>query len=191
MARRKGRAAATAAAFLAVLLSLFSSPPQGCAGVRENEDVAGRSVIATAEKAAREQVGRSEPKAKGEVVVVSARDLPKGHALTETDVAVARMEKSRIPPGAVRDPKEAIGRSLGRRIGAGVLIQEQMLRAEEEVERGRRVTLAVLAAGLRVTAPGETLTAARVGGRVKAVNLATKRTVEGRLADERTVLLDF
>lgn len=124
-------------------------------------------------------------------VVVSARSLAKGHVVAPGDVYVARMAESRIPPGALRDPGEVVGRALARSVGVNVPIREPMLVDPAEVPKGRRVTLVAEAGPLRVSAPGVTLEAGRIDRAVRVVNLATRRTVTGRLVDGATVRVEF
>jgi len=59
------------------------------------------------------------------------------------------------------------------------------------VKRGRKVTLVAEGGGMRIATHGETRENAYVDDAVKAVNLASKRTVTGILVDENTVRVDF
>jgi|GEM_PF-5338482 len=126
-----------------------------------------------------------------EAVVRSARALAKGHILAGGDLEVVELERAHVPPGALRDAGAAAGRVLGRAVGAGVILREEMLADGSVVKRGRRVTLVAEGATLRIAAPGETLENARIGGPVKAVNLTSRRTVAGRLVDEDTVRVEY
>ncbi len=45
-------------------------------------------------------------------VIVAARDLPARTAITAADLKVAKMEQAYVPPKAVKDPKEVIGKIL-------------------------------------------------------------------------------
>lgn len=55
-------------------------------------------------------------------VVIAVSDLEIGHRLTATDLATTRWPRSLVPPSALRDPQDAIGRTLAiASTAAGVL----------------------------------------------------------------------
>jgi len=139
----------------------------------------GRAVKASAEVAAFEEI------------VVSARPLSKDRPLEEGDVCLARVEVGRVPPGAIRDPRSVEGKSLSRPVGANLPILDRFVGESALVKRGRKVTLLVETAGMRIAASGETRENAYVNSAVKAVNLASKRTVTGILVDENTVRVGY
>jgi flagella basal body P-ring formation protein FlgA len=139
----------------------------------------GRTVEATADVLAFEEI------------VVTARPLSRNHTLAEDDVCLARKEIGRIPPGAVRDVREAVGKVLTRSVGANLPVVSRYLAGSTLVKRGRKVTLLIETGGLRIATLGETRENAYVEDVVKAVNLASKKTVTGILVDENTVRVDF
>lgn len=126
-----------------------------------------------------------------EDVVVSARPLSKERPLKEGDVCLVRMGVEKIPAGAVTDLQAVLGKSSTRRIGANLPIIDRYLAGSPLVKRGGRVTLLVESGGIRITTTGETRDNAYVHSSVRAVNLASRKTVTGILIDENTVRVDF
>jgi len=124
-------------------------------------------------------------------VVASARPLSKERPLKEGDVFLVRMEVEKIPTGAVTDLQAVVGKTLTRQIGANLPIVERYLAASPLVKRGGKVTLLVETGGIRITTTGETRDNAYVHTSVRAVNLASRKTVTGILIDENTVRVDF
>lgn len=124
-------------------------------------------------------------------VVASARPLPKGHLLAEGDVYLMRMEVEQIPAGAATDPQEVVGKTLTRSIGAILPIVDRYLAGSPLVKRGGKVALLFETGGIRITTAGEIRDNAYVHSTVKAVNLASRKTVTGILIDENTVRVDY
>jgi len=109
--------------------------------------LAGTCVLLAASSAlgAKHAAARLPPSA---AVVVAARDLPAGHALTRRDVAVARWPAAIRPAGASGEPASVVGRRL-----AGPV-------REREAITTTRLVGADLAAGL---APGLLATTVALG----------------------------
>ena len=126
-----------------------------------------------------------------EEVVASARPLSRERPLTEGDVCLVRMEVENIPSGAVMDLQAVVGKTLTRQIGANLPIVERYLAASPLVKRGGKVILLVETGGIRITTTGEIRDNAYVNTSVRAVNLASRKTVTGILVDENTVRVDF
>ena len=126
-----------------------------------------------------------------EEVVASARPLSKERPLKEGDVCLVRMEVGNIPAGAVTDLQAVVGKTLTRPIGANLPIVDRYLAGSPLVKRGGKVTLLVETGGIRITTTGEIRDNAYVHTSVRAVNLASRKTVTGILIDENTVRVDF
>jgi flagella basal body P-ring formation protein FlgA len=172
-------------------LSLDAEPPAGTPRrIVVRQGLPGRTVFAMEYPDGRTVTATADVLA-FEEIVVTARPLLKNHLLTEDDVCVARKEIGRIPPGAVRDLHEAIGKVLTRSVGANLPVVSRYLAGSMLVKRGRKVTLLIESGGLRIATLGETRENAYVDDVVKAVNLASKKTVTGILVDENTVRVDF
>lgn len=126
-----------------------------------------------------------------EEVVASARPLSREHALKEEDVCMVRMELENIPTGTVTDLQAVVGKTLTRSIGANLPIVDRYLAGSPLVKRGGKVTLLVETGRIRITTTGEIRDNAYIHSSVRAVNLASRKTVTGILIDENTVRVDY
>ncbi len=124
-------------------------------------------------------------------VVASARPLSKESPLREEDVCLVRMEMGGLPTGVITDLQAVVGKTLTRPIGANLPIVDRYLAGSPLVKRGGKVTLLVETAGVRITTTGEIRDNAYVHSSVRAVNLASRKTVTGILIDENTVRVDY
>ncbi len=172
-------------------LSLDKEPPAGIPSrIVVRNGLPGRTVFAM-EYAGGTVVTATANVVAFEEIVVTARPLGRNRPLAEDDVCLARRELGRIPPGALRDPKAVLGKTLTRAVGANLPVLPRYLAGSTLVPRGRKVTLVAESGGMRIATHGETRENAFVDAAVKAVNLASKRTVTGILVDENTVHVGF
>jgi flagella basal body P-ring formation protein FlgA len=172
-------------------LSLDTEPPAGLPRrIVVRKGLPGRTVFAM-EYGNGTVVTATADVAAFEEIVVTARPLWKDRPLTEDDVCLSRKEVGKIPPGAIRDPKAVAGKTLTRSVGANLPLLSRYLAGSPLVKRGRKVMLVVESGGMRIATQGETRENAYVDDVVRAVNLASMRTVTGVLVDENTVRVDF
>jgi len=172
-------------------LALSADPPAG--GPRRivvERGLPGRTVFAM-EYGAGVTVKATADVAAFEEVVTSARPLSKQRPLKEGDVCLARMEVEKVPAGAVTDLQAVVGKMLTRPIGANLPIVDRYLAGSPLVKRGGKVTLLVETGGIRITTTGEIRDNAYVHTSVRAINLASRKTVTGILIDENTVRVDY
>ena len=126
-----------------------------------------------------------------EEIVVSSRQLSKNRPVSDDDVFLSRVAVGKAPAGAIRDPKDVVGKVVNRGIGQNRPILEQHLAAGSLVKRGKVVTIIAESNGVRVSTMGETNENAYIDDTVKVTNLVSKKTVTGILIDENTVRINF
>lgn len=126
-----------------------------------------------------------------EWVVMTARAFRKGYRIQEGDVYRKLTDAARIPSGAFKSADLVINSLLIRSVTANTPVLSGMITDMPLVKRGQRVTLVIDAPNFRMAAPGELKEGNYVGSYVKAVNLASKKTVIGQLIDENTVKVEF
>ncbi len=126
-----------------------------------------------------------------DLVVMSRRPQTKGYTMKGNDVYVTLMDVNRIPKGAVDNLEKVVGRQLSRSVVANVPLIENMLIDLSSAKKGRRVTLLIESERFAISTIGELKEDGQVGNYVKAVNLASKKVVNGILIDENTVKVDF
>ena len=124
-------------------------------------------------------------------IVMSARAFRKGHNLQKDDVFPKLMDVTRIPKGAIKNAEQMIGKPLTRSIVANAPLVDTMIADMPLVKRGRKVTLVIESPSFIITALGEIKENSAVGNRVRAVNLASKKVINGLLLNENTVKVEF
>jgi len=112
-------------------------------------------------------------------VVVAARAVERGVALTRADLSVEERETSSLPASYMRDPAELSGFTLARPVVAGTVISPALLSADRIIHRGDVVTLVAQAGSMIVRAQGRALADAALRERVRVQNLDSGRQVEG------------
>ncbi|MBB6122767.1 flagella basal body P-ring formation protein FlgA [Sphingobium subterraneum] len=123
-----------------------------------------------------------------------AQDVPVGQAQADVLVRpVARgavlqvedFERRTLPPMAARVALRAVdiaGQEARRALPAGTTVRSGDVGAPLLVRRGDLVTLEVRSGALRISAPGRALGDGASGAAVRAVNLSTSRTLDGRVS---------
>jgi flagella basal body P-ring formation protein FlgA len=97
------------------------------------------------------------------------------------DVEVRRMRVSGLANTYISDPAQLADRHLKAAIAPGTALDINILAADILVRRGQRVTLVAEIAGLEVRAQGEAIADATAAGRVRVLNLDSRRIVEGQV----------
>lgn len=111
-------------------------------------------------------------------VVVLARNVQPGEALTAADVAVAKRSSTSLPYDYLSDSAQAIGLTMRRTQPAGAVLTAAALEQPEVVRRGELVTLTAGDGPIAVKSEGVALEAARLRQRLK-VRSASGRIIEG------------
>mgnify|MGYP005841105581 CR=1 FL=1 len=135
-------------------------------------------VLVNGERAARAwarvEIFRSRP------VLVLTREVRRGDVLSPEDVTV---QSGREGPGALADPREAVGRRAVRRLPAGAPLAARDLEPVPAVKRGDTVRLVARVGGVTATALGKALETAGVGDTLRVENLSSGRSLAGVLRE--------
>lgn len=105
--------------------------------------------------------------------------LQAGHLLQAQDLTVEQTYAENLPPGAVTDEKQWLGRSLTAAVAAGAPLRQQWLRSVNVITAGQTVKLVLEGAGFRIDSEGRALGNAAVGQSVQ-VRVASGQTVSGK-----------
>jgi flagella basal body P-ring formation protein FlgA len=124
-------------------------------------------------------------------VVVVTRDVGPRTILAAADVRIERRPFDRMPPGALREVREAIGKEATRGVAQGEPLTTSAVAAPRAVRRGAVVTLLVEGQGFRVAARGVASEDGAVGDTIRVVNQTSHREMAGRVEDDRTVRIPF
>lgn len=124
-------------------------------------------------------------------VVVAGRNLGRGEVLAADDLTTGRMPVSRLPAGSVTRADPLVGQRLARRVPVGRPVTERMVEVPPVVRRGDRLTLVVRRPGLTVTAMGEAREDGAPNGVIAVTNLSSRRTVQARVVDAHTAMVEY
>ncbi len=105
--------------------------------------------------------------------------LQAGHLLQAEDLTTGQAYAENLPPGAVTDEKQWLGRSLTAAVAAGAPLRQQWLRSVNVVSAGQTVKLVVEGPGFRIDSEGRALGNAAAGQPVQ-VRVTSGQTVSGK-----------
>lgn len=117
--------------------------------------------------------------------VVVVRTLPAHTRISVEDLAFVDAQI----PGALTEVGPAIGQETRITIYAGRPLRAQDIQPPALVERNQIVSLIYLSGGLSIRAEGRALQRGAEGEWVRAMNLASKSTVSGRVAPDGQILV--
>lgn len=120
-------------------------------------------------------------------VLVLTRALDRDSPVTAADVERKVLRVPGLAASYLADTAQLSGRHLKRAATPGTALTVDLLANDILVRRGQRVTLVANAAGLEVRAQGEAIADATQSGRVRVLNLASRRVVEGQVASREIV----
>lgn len=114
-------------------------------------------------------------------VLVLARPIAAGEAISAADVRLEERDTARIAPSAVLDIDAIAGRVPRRSLAAGSVLASTDLVAERTVRRGDEVTLLARTGGIEVRARGKALGEGGVQDVVRVENTQSRRVLSGRI----------
>jgi len=120
-------------------------------------------------------------------VLVTTRALPRNATVTAQDVQLQRRRVPGVVAAYLTSPEQLAGRHLRNAAAPGMALEVEMLSPDVLIRRGQRVTLVASAGSLEVRAQGEAIADAQADGRVRVLNLASRRIVEGRVESRDSV----
>jgi flagella basal body P-ring formation protein FlgA len=123
-------------------------------------------------------------------VVVAARPLSAGRTLTAEDLSLQTQDLTRLPPGVLTDPAQAMGQVLNVGLMPGYPLRQDMLKAPLVIRQGQVVKLIAQGGGFRVTSEGRALTNAAAGQTVQ-VRTSSGQTVTGTARADGSVEVAF
>lgn len=114
-------------------------------------------------------------------VLVLRKAASRGSALTAEDVEPRTLVVPGLADTYIRNTSQLAGRHLRNAVAPGTALSVDLLAADILVKRGQRVMLVVEVGGLEVRAQGEAIGDATPAGRVRVLNLDSRRIVEGQV----------
>lgn len=119
--------------------------------------------------------------------IVATRTIRAQTVIGPDDVTVVAADV----PGALSDPAEALGQEARVAIYAGKPVRLSDLGRPALIERNQVVTLIYMAGGLAISTEGRALARAAEGDVIRAINLASRATVSGRVGPDGAVHVGF
>ena len=110
--------------------------------------------------------------------LVSARPMPAGYVLSDTDVALRNGDLSTLPPTILTDLSQVAGKTVKNGVAAGQPLRSDQLIAPWAVQQGQNVTTVSSGPGFTVSSVGKALTNA-VAGQVVQVRTDSGQVVSG------------
>lgn len=123
-------------------------------------------------------------------IVVAARPLSQGQALTSEDVTIQDADLTQLPAGTLTDPAEAVGKTLTTSVASGYALRIDMLRAPRVIRRGQVVKVVSRGHGFSVTSEGRAMADAGIG-QVVSVRTPSGQVVSGIAKKEGVVEIPF
>lgn len=124
-------------------------------------------------------------------VLVAARPLLRGDAVSAADVEIQTRERATLGPGWIGAVDQLRGRVLNRMVAPGTVLTPAQFSAERLVRRGQAVTLVAVTGGFEVRSQGKALADAGAGERVRVESSSSRRVVEGQVQADGSVAVSL
>jgi flagella basal body P-ring formation protein FlgA len=120
-------------------------------------------------------------------VLVSNRNLPRGHQLSPADVMRKKLDISRLNQGFYDKPKQLKGLVLKRSILRGQQLNPALLAKPRLVQRGQTITILAKTGQVAIRVKGKALMDGRQGELVRIKNTSTNKELRGIVVAEGIV----
>jgi len=124
-------------------------------------------------------------------VPVTRHPIARYQFIQAEDLMLQTMDVTELPANTVLSFEEIAGQRARRNIGPQTVLRTDQFELPPTVKRGDRVLILAESSGLRITTVGEVQNPAKVGERVRVVNLDSNKTLWARVVDDRTVQVEF
>jgi flagella basal body P-ring formation protein FlgA len=124
-------------------------------------------------------------------VVVARRPVPRGATLHSDDLTVEERDLAGVPPGALSELQQAVGKEARSALAADTPLTLQALANPLLVRRGDVVTVVVETPGLRLSVPGQALEAGAAGAAVRVRNRVSQQEISGQVVERGLVLVQY
>jgi flagellar basal body P-ring formation protein FlgA len=124
-------------------------------------------------------------------VLVMRGAAGRSSSLSAADVEVQQRRVPGMATGYLTRIEQLDGRHLKMAVSPGTALSTDLLAADILIKRGQRVTLVASAGGLEVQAQGEAIADATPNGRVRVLNLSSRKIVEGQVESSDRVRMSL
>jgi len=126
-----------------------------------------------------------------EQVVCASRPIPRHAVLSETDIALQRINLSKAPTNLIVHINDAVGSRIKQRLDTGACLRTNMLEIPPLVRKGDRVKLVARGGHLAVSTVGIARKNGAKDDQIPVENITSGKTVTGRVINESTVEVLF
>lgn len=123
-------------------------------------------------------------------VLVTARPLAAGQAVSQGDLLVQQGDLTQLPTGILSDPEQALGKTITVSVPAGQPVRLDMLRAPMVIKQGQAVRLVAKGGGFQVSSEGKALSNAGLGQTV-SVRTLSGQVISGVARENGVVEIPF
>lgn len=120
-------------------------------------------------------------------VLVTAREMPAGASVTESDVRLETFRLSRPASAYIRDAETLRGVALTRETATGTPLTSDMLASVAVVKPGDPVRIEASAGGVKIVVNGEAKAAGRIGDRISVKNIQSGTLLQAYVVDKGLV----
>jgi flagella basal body P-ring formation protein FlgA len=113
-------------------------------------------------------------------VLVTRRAADRSSSLGPDDVELQQRRVPGFAAGYLTDAGQLRNRHLKAPVSPGTALSADMLVTDTLIKRGQRVTLIASTGGFEVRAMGEAVADSNAAGRVRVLNLSSRKIVEGQ-----------
>ena len=124
-------------------------------------------------------------------VVVAAKPMRKHMTITEDDIELCKMDLAHLPADVITDPQAVLGKRARNTISAKTVLRADLIELPPLVKRGDIVVIVAESNGLRVTALGKAKRKGSLGERIPVENFDSKKILNARVLDAKTVSVEF
>jgi flagella basal body P-ring formation protein FlgA len=122
--------------------------------------------------------------------LVAARDLPRGHIISEGDLSESLVPFSHAK-GALKEVSQAVGQTLKVSLRTGSPVRDRDLVQTSLVKKGETVTIIAQSGGLKVTALGQAKQDGALGQTIGVINQDSKKTISAKVIGPGMVEVKF
>lgn len=120
-----------------------------------------------------------------------SREMQSGEIIQQSDLVLMRIPQSKLGKDFIRNPLDAVGCKLKRKIKANLALRNAWLWSPPLVKRGERVQMTFRRGGIFLSAEGEALGNGRRGDMIKVRNSRSKKILSGRVIGRNQVEMEF
>ena len=122
-------------------------------------------------------------------VLTLIQALPRDAIITEGDVDVVTLRRRPTGLPTLSDPTQAIGLAAKRALSEGTELRPTMLKQPVIIKRGDQTVITAGSGGLSVRMTGKALEDGVLGEQIRVQNLSSKRTIQGEVQRDGSVLI--